>query len=125
MQKTVVLIVLALVGYTTLTSFDNPEDDIIGTWVLEADINSKWVFTDNGGCSWYYNNDLVDTFTYSISETSPQCGHQVKTGGVEDYYLKLIDSDSEEYCYEIFGVSETTLSINFLGLAEIKVFNKQ
>lgn len=116
---------ITLLGFFILTSFDNPEEDIVGSWILENDINSKWTFTDDGHCYWYYDSILVDSFTYSISETSPQCGFEVKTGGSDDYYLKLIDHEYEEYCYEIYNLNDENLSINFLGLSEIKLFNKE
>lgn len=121
------LLILAslIIGYFLFSSFDDPSEEIIGTWILEDDQNSKWVFTQNGTCYWYYNSVLEDSFSYSISQLPIQCGHQVKTGGEDDYYLKLVDQDNEEYCYEILGVSDTSLSLNFLGLADIKVFNKE
>jgi len=137
--KTTIVIILALfLGFIALTSFNNPDEDIIGTWILENDSNSKWVFT-NDNCYWYYNDILEDTLTYTIQDLSDVqssgglsggasvtlCGHNVKTGGTEDYYLKMTDQDNEQYCYEILGLSDENLSLNFLGQAKIKVFNKQ
>lgn len=127
------IFIIVILGFLVLTSFSSPEENIIGTWVLEDDNSTKWVFTDDH-CYWYYNDTLEDTFTYTIQDLSNApssgsptllCGQAVKTGNTEDFYLKLIDLDDDEYCYEIFGLDNEKLSINFLGQAEIKVFNKE
>ena len=52
-----ILLSLTLVGFLTLSSFNNPDEDIIGTWILESDTDSKWVFTTNN-CYWYYEGNL-------------------------------------------------------------------
>ena len=128
-----ILLSLTLVGFLTLSSFNNPDEDIIGTWILESDTDSKWVFTTNN-CYWYYEGNLEDTFTYVLQDLSTipnsglsvaLCGNIVKTGGEEDYYLKLTDEDDQDYCYEIFSLDNENLSINYLGQAEIKVFDKE
>ena len=129
-KKIGALALLTLMGFIIFSAFTNPEEDIIGTWVLENDANSKWVFTDNN-CYWYYQNNLEGTFTYIIEDLSNSsnstflCGQEVKTGGTEDFYLKLTNQDNDNYCYEIFGLKDEKLSINFLGQAKIQVFNKQ
>ncbi|RNC85126.1 MAG: hypothetical protein ED556_11205 [Winogradskyella sp.] len=43
---------LTLLGFILLTSFNNLDEDIIGSWILENDTDSKWVFT-NEYCYWY------------------------------------------------------------------------
>lgn len=125
--------ILASITLTCLllySFYNNPEEEIIGTWVLESDTNSKWVFT-NDNCYWYYQNNLEETFSYTIldfsntSNSTSICGQEIKTGGSEDYYLKLTDQENEDYCYEIFGLDNSKLSVNFLGQAKIQVFIKQ
>ncbi|WP_299114731.1 hypothetical protein [uncultured Winogradskyella sp.] len=104
---------------------ESPEDLIVGTWVHENEPSNKWQFTSDGFCYWMdENNNVEDTFTYSISYTSPQCGYQVQTNENQFYYLKLIDQNNDEYCYDI-GVGEATLSINYLGVSGYDLFNRE
>lgn len=116
---------LLIIGYIVLSSFTTPEEDIIGTWVSEEDSNWKIKFNDDGTCLWYYTNEITDTYTYTITTTTPQCGYEVKTGS-EYYYLKLIDADGGENCYEILGVDSLSLSISTISLGvKNHYFNKQ
>jgi len=101
-----------------------PKTVIIGTWVHENEPENRWQFTPNGICYWKDNNNIEDTFTYSISYTSPQCGHQVQTNGSQFYYLKLVSQENDEYCYQI-GVDNETLSINYLGTSKYDLFNRE
>lgn len=102
-----------------------PEQLIIGTWVHENEPGNKWQFTTNGICYWKNENNIIqDTFTYSISYTSPQCGYEVRTSGNQFYYLKLVDQAQDQYCYEI-GVDNESLSINYLGTSGFNLFIKE
>ena len=124
--KIIAISALVITCVVTLSSFNfNPEDEIVGVWVHENDPDNKWEFTNTGICRWLDQNNVVqDSFVYSISYTSPQCGHQVQTNGDQFYYLKLEDSEGEEYCYDI-NVDNETLSINYLGTAGYDLYNKQ
>lgn len=113
-----------------ITSF-KAKKGIIGAWILEGDTDSKWIFT-NSNCYWYYNNVIEDTFTYTIhdlsnipSSTLTFCDYTVRNGNTDDYYLKLIDQENEEFCYEITGLNEENLSLSYLGQAKIMIFNKE
>ncbi len=91
--------------------------DIIGTWISEEDTSWKIVFNSQGICYWYYDNELTETFSYSISTTSPQCGYNVRSNVGEDFYLKLIDQeDSTQSCYEILGVNDENLSLSTIDI---------
>lgn len=97
---------------------------IVGTWVSEKDSNSKWVFTQTD-CKRYYDNELLFTFSYSTSNSSPQCGHTVP---IDRYtsYLKLTENiDGKDYCYEINGITNQKLSLRAVGRGRAMVFNKQ
>ena len=108
-------------------NLSNMSSNIIGVWVNEEDPNWTIEFTTNGMYYWHYTGDNSDTFSYSISTISPQCGQEVKTGGIEDFYLSLIDNeDNEGYCYEILGVDDESLSLSSIGLGvKYFLFNKQ
>ncbi|WP_046759338.1 hypothetical protein [Kordia jejudonensis] len=124
--KIITLLIIMIVGILSLSSFNHtPENDIVGTWIHENDLENKWQFTNNGICKWLNTDNSVDeTFTYTISYTSPQCGYEVKTNGTQFYYLKMIDADGDEYCYDI-NVDTTTLSINYLGTTGYDLYIKQ
>lgn len=98
----------------------NVSSNLIGTWTNEDDSNWKIEFSANNTCKWYYNSHVTDTFVYSISTTSPQCGQQVKTGGAEDFYLVLSNLE-DNICYEILGVNNENLSLNKIDVAT-KIF---
>lgn len=82
---------------------------ILGSWVSEEDSNWKMVFTKDNICNWYYEGELSSSYTYAISNTSPQCDQEVYISELTSY-LSLTDvSDSiDQYCYEIYGFSEVT-----------------
>ncbi|MFT5890626.1 MAG: hypothetical protein ACI9Y7_000719 [Dokdonia sp.] len=107
---------LIIITVITLSSFASPDDEIVGVWVSEEDPNWSIEFTNTGLCYWYYSGEDIDTFTYTTSETSPQCGYEVRTGVVEDYYLRLVDEDEDTRCYEILGINDETLSFSAIGL---------
>lgn len=109
---------LAVIMVVTFSSFTSPDEEIVGVWVSEDDPNWRVEFTNTGLCYWYYTEEDTDIFTYSISETSPQCGYEVRTGVTEDYYLQLVDEDEDgdTQCYEILGVNDESLSLSTIGL---------
>lgn len=100
---------------------------VLGTWVNEEDHRITWTFTENYTCNWYTASKLSDRFNYSLSKNPIQCGYEVKTEESEPFtYLKLTDTseDKSEYCYEIFGVNDSILSINYLPTSKIHRFKK-
>lgn|SRR5690606_24919626 len=96
---------------------------IIGTWISEEDSNWKIIFNSQGICYWSYNNVITETFSYSISTTSPQCDYNVRTNTSEDFYLKIINQgdNNEQLCYEILGVDNESLSLSSIGIG-VKYF---
>jgi len=100
----------------------NINSEIIGSWVSEDDANNKLTFNSNGECKEFYNNVLVDTYTYSISH---QCANESDN---KAWFLKMIDSDDlDERCYELYGAnadSSNTLSIRDLTTGKIFLYNK-
>jgi len=119
------LIAIAIITSLLTFSFTTPNEKIIGIWVSEKDSDNKWEFTTNNKCYQYYEGEETDIYSYNILTTSPQCGYQVKTGGSEDFYLRLTNTQGDEYCYEILGISDDVLSLNYLGTGGYMVFNKQ
>ena len=86
---------------------------IIGTWISEDDSKYKMVFVCDT-CTWYYNNVVIDTYIYKLSNTSPQCNENVSINA-KTLYLSLTNvSDGNEMCYFFNGCSEEYLSISYL-----------
>ena len=122
----VVLIALMAILSFTVVQLSGEKEDIIGTWVSEDTPEWKWVFKSDGKCYDYYNGVLTDTYTYTLSTTSPQCGQVVPTGD-KFTYLKLVnDKDSNlTFCYEVFSLDKTNLEIRMFDRANFLRFVKQ
>jgi len=122
----VVLIALMAILSFTVVQLSGEKEDIIGTWVSEDTPEWKWVFKSDGKCYDYYNGVLTDTYTYTLSTTSPQCGQVVPTGD-KFTYLKLVnDKDSNlTFCYEVFSLDKTNLEIRMFDRASFLRFVKQ
>lgn len=98
---------------------------IIGTWVSEEDTNWKIIFT-NDKCTWMYQNNQTDEYNYILSNTSPQCGSIVLVTG-ETKYLQFTNTINieDKLCYEIYGLSPTTLTLREINSGGFKVFERQ
>lgn len=126
------LISSVLLGLILISSFGSPitvdsqNQTILGTWIAEKDAKSKWVFTSDGNCKKYYNGELLNTYAYSMNNTSPQCAETVPVNG-NTQYLKLtkIGKVDTEYCYEINGITTEKLSLRQIGRGGLLLFNKQ
>jgi len=126
--KTKIRIIIAVAICSVLSSFTNnpnQEATIIGSWISEADSNYKMVFNGNT-CTWVYSGQPNVTYTFTLSNTSPQCGEIVPVT-TELNYLKLVNpnNNQEQYCYEIYGLSETTLTLRPVDKSGFMVFNRQ
>jgi ABC-type enterochelin transport system permease subunit len=127
-MKTKIGILITVVFCSVLTSFTtvfNQEASIIGSWISEEDSNYKMVF--NGStCTWLYTGQPSVTYHFTLSNTSPQCGERVPVT-TEMNYLKLVNANNseEQYCYEIYSLSETTLTLRPVDKSGFLVFNRQ
>jgi len=63
----VLLITLASCNGIAQVSQTQAEQEIIGTWLLENDSNTKLVFQNNGTVKTYYSNVLHSTNRYEIN----------------------------------------------------------
>ena len=97
---------------------------IIGTWGLEGDPNLKMEFQSPNRCLHYFPGQPVEEFTYSIANTTPQCGTEVYIDQ-HTSYLTLTGSFGEELCFEINGITEKTLSITQLGRGGYMLFYRE
>lgn len=122
----VALITLLAILSFTVVQLSGEKEDIIGTWVSEDTPEWKWVFKSDGKCYDYYDGVLTDTYTYTLSTSSPQCGQVVPTGD-KFTYLKLVDDkdSTNTFCYEVFSLDKTNLEIRMFDRASFLRFVKQ
>jgi len=101
----------------------DPDDkSILGTWVSEADNTAKLVFTSDGKCQQYSENNLIATETFKLSNTTPQCGTNVDITD-KSLFLSLKDvSDGTELCYYVNGITDKFLSLNYFEGGGVMVF---
>jgi hypothetical protein len=98
---------------------------IIGTW-LSGSGHWKLVFSQDYKCRQYMDTVLIETDSVVIANTSPQCGITVP---VDNYtsYLRLINvSDTtQNLCYDLNSVTDSTLSITNVGHGGVITFRRQ
>jgi hypothetical protein len=123
-----IIIAMLICSHINLSANELPKiqnSSIVGTWLSESDSKWKLVFTTTK-CYQYYGGTLVETNSYLISNTSPQCGKVVP---VDNYtnYLKLIDDQSSTNvnCYEINGITSQNLSLRPVNNGKILIFVRQ
>lgn len=110
---------------TSFTEIVNQDASIIGTWISQEDNNYKLVFNGNT-CTWIYSGQPNTTYSFSLSNTSPQCGEVVPVTS-ELNYLRLVNSSNsnETLCYEIYSLTETTLTLRPIEKSGFLIFNRQ
>jgi hypothetical protein len=99
---------------------------IVGTWVSDTD--SKWMltFTSDSLCYSSYDNEGVDTSSYTISNKTPQCGHSVPvTNDLNYLQLQNISDPNDLICYEIYGLTDSILSIRPIDNGKFFVFDRR
>lgn len=121
-------VLIAVVIFSLLTSFTmrpNQDASIIGTWISEENHNYKMVFSGNT-CTWIYSGQPSTTYSFKLSNSSPQCGEVVPVTTVSNY-LKLVNvnNNSDAICYEVYSLSETTLTLRPIDQSGFLVFNRQ
>ena len=72
-HKAIALIPILLLSSFTILESNQEKVLIIGTWNYVNEPNNKWIFT-NDKCSWEFNGDLIDVFTYQITEETATNG---------------------------------------------------
>lgn len=104
----------------------NERADIIGTFISDEDPRWKMVFSLNGKCYNYYDGNLIVTSSYTISNTTPQCGIDVVIDESEETsYLSITnDINGISECYEINGIT-ATLSLTAISTQKVLLFTKQ
>lgn len=113
--KTKKVILISLFTLTifsfTMINLTQEEEAIIGTWINTETPEWKFEFKTDGKCYDYYNNQLEDTFSYSITQENS------KNGKLTLSYLKLVNikKSSEVMEYEINSLGENKMCLDYLG----------
>ncbi|MBA0885284.1 hypothetical protein [Flavobacterium undicola] len=121
MKKIAVVVVLMCVSCNFFDSKKNVDNTkkLIGTWYANDYRNSKWIYKTDGKLYNYYDDELLEVFNYSISNT---CGNKVNDT-IE--YIKLIDKDSIEHCFKINAINKKkdgVLSIKNMDTGDTVLF---
>lgn len=126
MQKLTLLILIPLfllVSFRVLIA-QKENNKLVGIWISTEDTKWVWDFKTDGKLYSYYEGKLINTYSYSVESTSPQCGKVVDVG-VNFSYLKLIDlSDQNAQCYEFYGFSDEYLQLKRFDYSGFMNFKK-
>lgn len=123
-----IIILIAIIGFTIYQStlVQKEKSNIVGTWVEENDSNWKLQFNSQSKCFWYYTGEATEEYTYTIQNTSPQCGLEVDTGNNFTYLqLNNINDSTEKICYEILSLNDEYLQLRMIKKGGFIRFKKQ
>jgi len=96
-MKILISSLLIIFFIALLTSFNTPEEDILGNWISNDDELWRIIFSSDGERKDYYENILVDAYTYSITNS---CNEQVLQ---DELFLKTIDNENDITCNILNG----------------------
>ena len=118
--KIVGILVLIIMGFTIYQSTVVQEETqlIIGTWVCEETPDWKLEFTSNNVCFWHSTDGEIEEYTFTIEGN-------MAPNNVEHTILKLIrvNQPSEILDYEINGLSDNDLYLDYLGDMSVKLIH--
>jgi len=121
----IICLIIPFLSGAQSEGIQNKRSLIIGAWHSETDEKWKLVFSVDGTCIQYYEDRILETNKYAISNTTPQCGENVLVND-KTSYLSLINQETEEeWCYEIYGVTEKYLNIRPIDRGGFMIFVRQ
>jgi len=112
-------------SFTNLNTQNDLNQEIIGVWVSQDDLNYKREFILINGvktCNEYYENQLQDSHEYLISNT---CNNE---NNPDSIYLSIITNLMDKECFEINAINydnNNIMSIINLQTGKIELYNKQ
>ncbi|MFC4480142.1 hypothetical protein [Flavobacterium chungangensis] len=92
---------------------------ILGSWYSKTNVNTKWVFNQDGNVYNYDNNQMKVMYKYTVSRSCQNYSDN------NTEYVTLRDKDRNEFCFKINGVNEKKngiLSLTNLSNSETLVF---
>jgi len=128
-MKKIKLIILGIISFTYFQACKGQSaielqqiysTEIVGTWSEEEDPLHKLEFTNNGIFRIYYDAELIDTMTYSITFS---CGEQTTTN--QSLFLTFQDADGT-FCQFLEAVNKD--NSNMLSMTDmsghLQIYNK-
>ena len=116
-MKFILIILLTFFGlqirlYAQLSEFEQDKIDIIGTWMLEEEEASRWVFTSNNKAkAIYLGIDEIIESTYKLHNTPPKCEGASLSYDKNVPYLELIeDGNNIQTCFYIHALNDKRLT---------------
>ncbi len=100
---------------------------IVGTW-LSTEGDWTFTFENDSTCKEYLVKKLEGKYLYKITSTNSYCGKlsQVDLNDKTITYLQLNNLSTKEIvCYELNGVTKTTLSITEYLMPEAALFKRK
>lgn len=103
---------------------------IVGRWLTE-DKSSTYAFGKDSTCKVYRGGNLSEVYKYKIVFLNSYCHKESKNSFTleeaeleELSYLELVGNDGIRLCFEVNGVTKTTLSISPLSQPTPILFNR-
>lgn len=120
MKKLLFILPLLFFATATFAQKQDPSSKrILGNWYSKANLNTKWVFNQDGNVYNYDNNQMKVMYKYTVSRTCQNYSDN------NTEYITLRDKDGNEFCFKINGVNENKngiLSLTNLSNSETLVF---
>jgi len=102
-MKKLFLILLLLLQIPTISGKNESEDPsskkIIGTWYMDQNRDTKWVFSQDGKVYNYDKNAFKVMYHYTISHSCQNYSSET----IE--FITLMDKDGNEFCFRINGLN--------------------
>jgi hypothetical protein len=124
---TIILIISAItlfaqkVNSTDRNSYFIKPKNLLGKWHAEGDSNAIFFFT-RAICYSLYEKDTIFKKNYSFSNS---CNLKDTVSVNQSYsYILMWEADSVDFCNEILGLNEKTLSLMDNSNGHIYIFNK-
>lgn len=118
-------IAIFLINMSSNSQTPYQNSSIVSTWISEEDIYWKLTFTTDNKCYQYYKNSLIETDSFSISNTTPQCGIIVPVNSYTSYLQLTNLLLGDITCYEINGITNKSLSLRVIDKGGVIVFIRQ
>lgn len=122
-MKKLFLILMLLIQIPTVFGQNESEDPtskkIIGTWFMDKNRNTRWVFSQDGKVYNYDKDTFKVIYRYTISNS---CQNN-SSDNIE--FITLMDKDGNEYCFRINAINENkngVLSLTKMDNMELLVF---
>jgi len=122
------LLFFFVISYACKAQTLNPEitqaeQEIIGTWILENDSNTKLIFQTNGTVKTYYSNVLHSTHQYEINNV---CDGETLNNQL---FLKTLNNQNEaidcSYLDSVNYNNNGKMTLVSQNQGKVIVFNKQ